>query len=240
MSNFFSVDSGLYKFMSRLFDMVKLNAMWILCSIPIVTMGAATTAAFSITLKMVDDEEGYIAGPFLKSFKQNLKKGSLIGIIQLVAMYAIYLDFQFYGATVKTGGSGTLFLVIGFIAMFMTVMHCLYAYALLARYENTVINTLRNSYSIAIKYLPKTIFLVVTLLVEYAIFFWIHPTLWFFGFILGPACFILTISGFARQFFRNIERENTLQEEEGKSKLAAERNNAWKEAFGVDSKKEEK
>lgn len=51
MSKLFSLDSGLYKFMSRLFDMLKLNAMWILCSIPIVTIGASTTAAFTITLK---------------------------------------------------------------------------------------------------------------------------------------------------------------------------------------------
>ena len=56
MSKLFSLDSGLYKFMSRLFDMLKLNAMWILCSIPIVTIGASTTAAFTITLKMVDEE----------------------------------------------------------------------------------------------------------------------------------------------------------------------------------------
>ena len=87
MSKLFSLDSGLYKFMSRLFDMLKLNAMWILCSIPIVTIGASTTAAFTITLKMVDEEEGYIAGPFLKEFKANLFKGSAIGLIQLFAMY---------------------------------------------------------------------------------------------------------------------------------------------------------
>lgn len=43
---------------------------------------------------MVDEEEGYIAGPFLKEFKANLFKGSAIGLIQLFAMYAIYLDFQ--------------------------------------------------------------------------------------------------------------------------------------------------
>ena len=57
---FFSVDSPLYKFMNRLMDVFKLNCMWLLCSLPIVTMGAATTAAYTITLKMVNDEEGYI------------------------------------------------------------------------------------------------------------------------------------------------------------------------------------
>lgn len=52
-----------------------------------------------------------------------------------------------------------------------------------------------------------------------------------FGIILGPACLILTISGFARQFFRNIERENDLREEESKQEKANERQGIWKEAF---------
>ena len=95
---FFSVDSPLYKFMNRLMDVFKLNCMWLLCSLPIVTMGAATTAAYTITLKMVKDEEGYIAGPFWKEFKANLKKGSILGVIGMVASYAVYLDFQLYHA----------------------------------------------------------------------------------------------------------------------------------------------
>lgn len=52
-NSFFSIESPLYKFMNRLLDMIKLNFLWILCSLPIITMGAATTAAFTITLKMV-------------------------------------------------------------------------------------------------------------------------------------------------------------------------------------------
>lgn len=139
-NGFFSIESPLYKFMSRLTDMIKLNFLWVLCSLPIITMGAATTAAFTITLKMVEEEEGYIAGPFFREFKNNLGKGSIIGIIQLIAMYAIYLDFQLS----KLEG-GTMFTVIGVLATFLAFMHLVYAYALLARYENTIINTLRNS-----------------------------------------------------------------------------------------------
>ena len=90
-NSFFSIESPFCKFMNRLRDMIKLNFLWILCSLPIITMGAATTAAFTITLKMVEEEEGYIARPFFREFKNNLVKGSVIGIIQLFAMYTIYL-----------------------------------------------------------------------------------------------------------------------------------------------------
>lgn len=208
---FFSVDSPLYKFMSRLFDLFKLNLMWMICSLPVVTMGAATTAAYTITLKMVNDEEGYIAGPFWEEFKANLKKGSILGIIMLVGLYAIYLDIQFFQMANRYN---IMFLIVAVLGIFLLFMHMIYAFPLLARYENTVINTLRNSYAIAAKYLGRTAFLAVLLLLEMAIIFWNSTTI-FVGVLFGPACIFLTISGFAKQFFQLIEQENAqVQSEE--------------------------
>ena len=50
--------------------MIKLNFLWLICSLPIVTIGVSTIAAFTITLKMVEEKEGYIARAFLKRLKQ--------------------------------------------------------------------------------------------------------------------------------------------------------------------------
>ena len=109
-----------------------------------------------------------------------------------------------------------MFLVIGVIAVFLLFMHMIYAFPLLARYENTIINTLRNSYAIAAKYLGRTAFLAVLLLVEACIFMWNNTTV-FFGILFGPACLILTVSGFANQFFMLIEQENETVEQEGEA-----------------------
>ena len=167
-------------------------------------MGASTAAAFSITLKMVEDEEGYVAKTFFHEFKVNLKKGSVIGIIQFIALYAIYLDFQLAGAVES---SSTMFTVVGVIASFLAFMHLVYAYALLARYENTIINTMRNSYSICIRYFKKTIGLFLVLALEFVVFLWNFSTI-FLAVLIGPACIIYTISGFARPLFRIIETDN--------------------------------
>lgn len=224
MSKLFSVDSGLYKFMSRLWDMLKLNFMWVICSIPIVTMGAATTAAYTITLRMVDEEEGYICGPFWREFKANIKKGSIMGVILIIATYALYLDFQFFKAVEKYSFA---FLAIFVLGVILTFTHFIYAFPLQARYENSIINTMRNSFRISLKYFPKTIFLFIALLIEYIIFYQLSWTLLFFGLLLGPACIILTISGFARQFFRNIERENEIRDEETKIAKAENQNTSY-------------
>lgn len=215
---FFSVDSPLYKFMNRLMDVFKLNCMWLLCSLPIVTMGAATTAAYTITLKMVKDEEGYIAGPFWKEFKANLKKGSILGVIGMVASYAVYLDFQLYHAAKH---HNIMFLIIGVVGVYLIFMHMVYAFPLMARYENSIINTMRNSYSIAAKFLGRTVFLAVLLVIEMAIIMW-NLTTMFAGALIGPACIIFTISGFANTFFEVIERENLMAEVDEKTAEASD------------------
>lgn len=229
MSSFFSLESPFYKFMSRLFDMLKLNVLWLLCSgvaakfvieyflllfnlgefvmlsfIPMVAMGAANTAVYSITLRMVDEEEGYIAGPFFRAFKDNFKQGSLLGIIQLVAVYAIWLDLQFFN---KASENNIVFLIVGVIAILMTFMHTVYAFPLLARYENTLINTMRNSYAITLRFFPRSIFLAVIIVVEIVVIFWNNIT-GLLGILIGPACIMLTISGTAIYVFRRIEDEN--------------------------------
>ena len=93
---FFSVDSPLYRFLNKLLDVLKLNFMWLLFSLPIVTIGASTVAAMYVALKMTDDEEGYIGKQFVKAFKENWKQGTVLWLITIVAVYAIYLDFQLF------------------------------------------------------------------------------------------------------------------------------------------------
>lgn len=200
---FFSVDGALYKFISRFWDMIKLNFLWLLFSLPIVTMGAATVAVYSVTLKMVDESEGYVARQFVKAFKENWKQGIPLGLIALFCSYVVYLDFEMFN---KIEGNPTILLVFGIISAFVFGMALIYAFPLSARYENTLIGTLKNSVNIATRYLLRTLALVFVLAVEVVIFLFNHMTI-IFGILIGPACIMLTISGFALYFFREIEKE---------------------------------
>ena len=200
---FFSVDSGFYRFMTRLVDMILLNLLWLLCSLPIVTLGAATIAAYRVTLKMVDDTEGYVARDFFKGFKENLKHGIPMGLLMLLCLYAIYLDFELFN---KVEGNPIICLILGIVGIFVFVSVFLYSFPLSARYENTFVNTLKNSVRITYRYFLRTLFLVIVLVVECILFLFNDITL-FFAILIGPACLILTISGFAKSFFVEIEKE---------------------------------
>lgn len=200
---FFSVDGPLYKFISRLWDILKLNLLWLLFSLPIVTTGAATVAAYTVTLKMVDETEGYVGRQFIKGFKENWKQGIPMGLLGMLCAYVVYLDFELFNAV---EGNPIIFLIFGMVAAFVFGVSFLYAFPLSARYENTLFATLKNSANIAARYFVRTIALVAVLALEILVMLYNYTTL-FVGALIGPACMMLTISGFAMYFFREIEKE---------------------------------
>lgn len=200
---FFSIDSPLYRFLSKLMDVLKLNFLWILFSLPVITIGASTVAAMSVAIKMTDDEEGYIGRSFVKAFKENWKQGTLLWLITAVACYALYLDFQLFEAV---EGNPIMFLVIGMVSAALVIVALIYAYPLLARYENTLFKTIQNSIDISRKYFGRTLLLVIVVAFEFLIFQF-NSTMIFLGMIFGPGFIILTIAGFSKRIFQEIEKE---------------------------------
>lgn len=202
MAGFFSVDSKLYRFMSKLTDLFKLNFLWLVFSLPIVTLGISTTAAYTVALKMAEGQEGYIGGEFLKAFKANWKQGLVMSFITIICVWAVYLDFQIFRAAEE---NSYVFLILGIVAAYVLGFSLLYAYPLLARYENTVINTLKNSFRISMKYFLRSLLLVLLIAFETAIMFWNTATLILIV-IAGPAFVMLTVSSFAMIIFRELEK----------------------------------
>ena len=200
---FFSVDSPFYKFMQRLWDILQVNFFWVICSIPIVTIGASTAAAFKVCLHMVDDEEGYIAKEFFKGFKENWKQGTVLGLVSLIAVYAVYLDIQLFNAVEDTP---MIFLIAAILSGILFAVCLLYAFPLMARYQNTLWKIFRNSFEICRRYAGRTLVLILVLAVELIVWFFNRTTL-FIGFFIGPACLIYTIAGMSLRIFQIIEKE---------------------------------
>ncbi|MCM1104377.1 MAG: DUF624 domain-containing protein [Clostridium sp.] len=201
--SFFSPEGALYRFITRFWDIVKLSVLWLVFSLPIVTTGAATVAVFSVTMKMIDESEGYVAHQFVKAFKANLRNGIPLGALFIVCMEVVNFDFQMFQ---KGEGNPMMPLIFGIIALFVFMMGFVYAFPLSARYENTLFRTIKNSADIATRYFLRTLSLFFLLFVEILLIFFNWTTL-FVGALIGPGCICLTISGYAVPFFREIEKE---------------------------------
>ena len=81
----------------------------------------------------------------------------------------------------------------------------LYAYPLIARYENSLRNIIKNSFGICLQYFVKTIILTVVVVIEIVIIMWNRWTL-LAGIIIGPEFIIYTISGVSKKIFLQIEK----------------------------------
>ena len=200
---FFGPDSGFYKMMQTLTDLLKINFLWLLCSLPIVSLGGATIAAYDVAMKLAAGEEGNVGRQFLASFKANFRNGIPSGLLLRLGCYAAWLDFSLFH---QLEGNPMILLVMGIVAVFALVWSFLYAFALQARYENTLIRTLKNSADICTRYFLQTLILIVVVVVELLLIFWNMTTL-FVGACIGPACIIYTVSAFANRFFRELEKE---------------------------------
>ena len=78
MKKFFNYEGGVWKALGKIADLMVLNFIYIICCIPIFTMGAAKTAMYGVTKKMAKNEESYIIRNFFSQFKENFKKSTIL------------------------------------------------------------------------------------------------------------------------------------------------------------------
>lgn len=159
MGRFFNIDSPIMSGLNKLADLIWLNILTFICCIPIITIGASVTALNYVALKMVRDEEGYVTKEYFKSFKQNFRQATIIWLIMLLVAAVIVGDLLIFAfADIAFPSWVKVALVaISVLAIFAT-MH---VFPILARFENTVANTFKNSLYMGILSLPKTILMMI-------------------------------------------------------------------------------
>lgn len=156
---FFQMDSPLMNFLNKAADLMWLNILALICCIPIVTAGASFTALHYVALKIVRNEESYITRGFLKSFKENFKQATAIWLILLLAMLLLAGDFYiiFYSGM----EFNVVIKVIIMAAIVLVAFVATFVFPLLAKFDNTVKQTIKNAFFMSIMQLPKTILMIV-------------------------------------------------------------------------------
>ena len=170
---FFNLDSPLMKGLSRMTDILWLNILTLVCSIPIITAGASFTALHYVCLKMVRDEEGYITKDFFKSFKQNFKQATVIWLIILAIIAVFYVDYKVLVA--YTGAIPKPIIVAGVIAAVVFLLFtALYVFPVLSHFDNKTGATIKNAFFMSILALPRTIVMVIYRLLPWAILYFVE------------------------------------------------------------------
>lgn len=175
MNSILGENGVLYRFVNKLVDLLVLNIVYILTCLPIITIGAANSALYYVTMKMCKNEEGYIVKQYLNAFKDNFKKATFGWLFFLLVFIFLGLDFLLIGNATSEIGR---FMLIVILAVFLLVMMPFsYMGPQIAVFENTPNNYMKNAVIISMTRIGYTIPIVIMNLLP-IILFWVGGT-WF-------------------------------------------------------------
>ena len=161
MMKFFEFDGPVFRFISTLVDLIFLNILIIIFSIPIITIGAACTAGHFTALKMRRGE-GTMVKTFWKSFKVNFVQSTILEIVLAVlAVMTLFLVSAAGGDLEQMESLIHLFILFFWVCIFFTAM---WAFPLQARFINPLLVTLRNAYGLSVRHMLRTIYMLIVYL----------------------------------------------------------------------------
>lgn len=163
MGALFNLDNPVWNFMGKVADLVILNLLAIVCSIPIFTIGASWTALYFVTIRMVRKEEGYVIKDFFRSFKQNFKQATIIWLLVLVVAAVFAGDILIYN--MMPDQIPQIIMLIVAVLGFLVLGTVVYVFPLLSRFDNTTKNTIKNSFLLSIVNIPYTLILIILMVI---------------------------------------------------------------------------
>ena len=210
MRNWFDPEAPVMRFLTKVMDLILLNLCFLISCIPVITIGAALTALFSVALKMVRNEEGAVVGSYWDSWRANLKQGAgaFLGAAFLAA--ALYFDLLM---TQRMEGAGLLqnALLIVICVLATLIASCLlFLFPYIARFTDTLFTSVVNAGKLAAMHPIYTIVALAVLSGLAVLTFWSDLTMiWmvFFWLLLGFALCAYVQSAFLRTFFDPLEHE---------------------------------
>lgn len=160
MGDFFNPDNAFSKFMTKLVDMVILSVLFVISSIPVITIGAAGCGLYYSMNKSIRHNRGYVSAEFWNGFKSNFKVATPIWLFSLAGYLLMAADLYLVTHLMSGGAYSALTIVFIVITIFLTAWN-LYTFPYISRFENTRRESMGNAGRIAIAELPWTICLVI-------------------------------------------------------------------------------
>ena len=180
-------DHGIWRVLTMVSDLLILNLLTLVFCIPVITAGAALTAMSHVLLLMARGEEGYVRKSFMKYFRQNLKRSTIIWTGYLAAGALLTYAYR------MSGGAGHPAGYIVFAAGLLTAAAFLYQIPFTARFDNTPAETLRYGIILAFAHPVRTAVMLLIVLFAATVYRnfieWILPLVLMFGLTLpGYLC----------------------------------------------------
>lgn len=213
MSSFFNVDNGFFSVMGKVWDMILLSIIWVICCIPMFTIGPATAAMYYCIVKVIRRERGYVLREFWHSFKDNFKVGSLASLIFLALTYILYIDFTYSKGIQETGAKYGDIMFAAFIAITtIGVFVLVFSFPILSRFTLNIRGLFKTSFIISMKHFPTTFLMVILIAVFGCGVYLIYPLI----FIAPALCCLICSFLIERIFKKYMPKPEGTPEETGR------------------------
>ncbi|WP_058486630.1 YesL family protein [Defluviitalea phaphyphila] len=203
---FFDLDGPFNRIGTLIFDLIALNIIWFIFSIPIITIGASTTALFYATGKKVRKEDGYIFRDFWKSFKMNFKQSTIIWIIMLIMAFIIWFNLNNLWVF---GNMQKFFVIFQYAILIQFIIIGIYIFPLLSRFYVTVPGVFKMSFIIGNRHILTTIICVALLVITVLLMLTIP--MYFF---MGVSVYAIASIYFIQKILVNYMPENQENKQE--------------------------
>lgn len=158
MGDIFDVDGTLLRGLTKIADLMILNIIFLITCIPIFTIGAALTAMYEITLKMVKNEEAYIIKSYFQGFRSNFKKSTIVWMV-----YVLYIIIALIDLRIATQLDGEIWTVMYTLILGFSIAAWWYfgmIFPFMSKFNNTIKNTIINVGYLTVRHI-LTSFLVM-------------------------------------------------------------------------------
>ncbi len=161
MDRFFNSDNMVMKVLSKVFDIGWLSILYVIFCMPVVTFGAATTALYYVSAKVLRHDRSYVWTEFWRSFKQNFVPSTVMWIITAVVYALLYFNISFVRSSESEFGG---YLVGAYLTLGLIVLCILsYAFCVLSRFDMKIMKIFRFSLYLAFRHFIHTFILLVIL-----------------------------------------------------------------------------
>lgn len=159
MLQFFSPNSLLGRWLAFLLDALFICLAWLVCSLPIVTIGASTAAVHVVARNWALERSDCDLKNYFRAFRENLRSGTAVWLILLVPLALIVLNgYYVWFSTAVLPDIAHWMVALSVVVWLATAV---WAFPLQAIFENKPLRTVTNALRIAGSHFTSTLILMI-------------------------------------------------------------------------------
>lgn len=157
--NLLNEDNVIHIFLNKLGDIIVANLLFLVCCIPIITIGPALTALYHCMLRTVKGNNNGTTKTFFRAFKENFRQSLIVWLGLLAVGFILFLNIRFLQNTASVVNKPLFYVSLGIAGL--VIILALYIFPVIAAFANTTVNLLKNAYVFAFLHFPSTLAIAV-------------------------------------------------------------------------------